>query len=213
MSNKARTEANNPGELYVIAAPSGAGKTSLINSALDEFDRLKFSVSDTTRSPRGNEEDGEHYNFIDRATFDRRVADGRYLEHAEVFGNGYGTDRVQVEALWARGFDVLLEIDVQGAAQVRTSHPEACQIFILPPSLEALSDRLTGRGTEAPEAIARRLGEARQEMSACLEFDWIVVNDDFEAARRQLIAIIRAWPLRRARQAREQQARLRELLA
>jgi guanylate kinase len=201
------------GELYVIAAPSGAGKTSLMRAALAEFDRLRFSISDTTRPPRGNELDGEQYHFVDRATFDARVAAGRYLEHADVFGNGYGTDRAQVEALWAQACDVLLEIDVQGAAQVRRSHPEACEIFILPPSLEVLEQRLRGRGTDHPEVIARRLAEARSEMSACLEFDWVVVNDDFETARAELISIIRAWPLRRQRQRQAQQARLRELLA
>ncbi len=201
------------GELYVIAAPSGAGKTSLMRAALAEFDRLRFSISDTTRPPRGNELDGEQYHFIDRATFDSRVAAGRYLEHADVFGNGYGTDRAQIEALWAQGCDLLLEIDVQGAAQVRQSHPEACEIFILPPSLEVLEQRLRGRGTDQPEVIERRLAEARTEMSACLEFDWVVVNDDFETARAELIAIIRAWPLRRRRQREVQQVRLRELLA
>lgn len=201
------------GELYVIAAPSGAGKTSLINGALAEFDRLRFSVSDTTRPPRGREKPGEQYNFIDRATFDARVEAGRYLEHAEVFGNGYGTDRKQVELLWREGFDVLLEIDVQGAAQVRRSHPEMCGIFILPPSLDVLKRRLTGRGTDQPDVIARRLGEARHEMQACLEFDWIIVNDDFDTACREIISVIRAWPMRRARQARDQQERLRELLA
>ena len=201
------------GELYVIAAPSGAGKTSLMRAALAEFDRLRFSISDTTRPPRGNELDGEQYHFIDRATFDSRVAAGRYLEHADVFGNDYGTDRAQIEALWAQSCDVLLEIDVQGAAQVRQSHPEACEIFILPPSLEVLEQRLRGRGTDQPEVIERRLAEARTEMSACLEFDWVVVNDDFETARAELIAIIRAWPLRRRRQREVQQVRLRELLA
>jgi len=201
------------GELYVIAAPSGAGKTSLINGALAEFDRLRFSVSDTTRAPRGREKPGEQYNFIDRATFDSRVQAGRYLEHAEVFGNGYGTDRKQVESLWREGFDVLLEIDVQGASQVRRSHPEMCGIFILPPSLDVLKRRLTGRGTDQPDVIARRLGEARHEMLACLEFDWIIVNDDFDIACREIISVIRAWPIRRARQARDQRDRLRELLA
>lgn len=202
-----------PGELYVIAAPSGAGKTSLINSALAEFPSLAFSVSDTTRGARRGEVDGEHYHFIDRATFDQRVGQGRYLEHADVFGNGYGTDRAQVEALWREGKDVLLEIDVQGAAQVRVSHPQACQIFILPPSLEVLKRRLTARGTDQPDVIARRLGEAQREMSACLEFDWIIVNDDFEQAREQLMAIIRAWPMRRDRQESWQKTRLAELLA
>ena len=200
------------GELYVIAAPSGAGKTSLINSALSAFPSLAFSVSDTTRSIRRGEIDGEHYHFIDRATFDQRVEQGRYLEHAEVFGNGYGTDRAHVESLWREGKDVLLEIDVQGAAQVRVSHPQACQIFILPPSLEALKARLTRRGTDQPDVIARRLGEAQREMSACMEFDWIVINDDFDEAREQLMAIIRAWPTRRQRQAVRQKTRLAKLL-
>jgi len=201
------------GELYVIAAPSGAGKTSLINSALAEFSSLAFSISDTTRPLRRGEVDGEHYHFIDRPTFDERVDNGRYLEHADVFGNGYGTDRAHVESLWHAGKDVLLEIDVQGAAQVRASHPQACQIFILPPSLDTLKKRLTARGTDKPDVIARRLGEAQREMSACLDFDWVIVNDDFEHARQQLISIIRAWPLRRARQEIRQKFRLAELLA
>ena len=132
MRAEGNTTGENPGategELYVIAAPSGAGKTSLINSALAEFSSLAFSISDTTRPLRRGEVDGEHYHFIDRPTFDERVASGRYLEHADVFGNGYGTDRAYVESLWRDGKDVLLEIDVQGAAQVRESHPQACQI-------------------------------------------------------------------------------------
>lgn len=213
MSNEQSIDGRRRGELYVIAAPSGAGKTSLINAALDEIDSLRFSVSDTTRPARRGEVDGRHYHFIDRATFDARVAEGRYLEHAEVFGNGYGTDRRQVEDHWARGHDVLLEIDVQGAAQVRQSHPESCEVFILPPSLAALKKRLTDRGTDRPDVIARRLGEARTEMAACLEFDWIVVNEDFERAREQLVSIIRAWPLRRERQRERQRDRIRELLA
>jgi len=199
------------GELYVIAAPSGAGKTSLIRSALAEFTRLRFSISDTTRAPRGDEVDGEQYHFIDRATYEQRVAEGRYLEHAEVFGHGYGTDREQVAALWARGCDVLLEIDVQGAAQVRQTHPGACEIFILPPSLEVLEQRLHARGTDRPESIERRLAEARGEIERCLEFDWIIVNDDFDQASAQLIAIIRAWPTRRWRQQRKHGQLLAEL--
>ena len=212
MSSRSPHQASAQGELYVIAAPSGAGKTSLINSALSAFTSLAFSVSDTTRPIRRGEVDGEHYHFIDRSIFDRRVEQGRYLEHAEVFGNGYGTDRAHVESLWRKGKDVLLEIDVQGAAQVRASHPQACQIFILPPSLEALKTRLTSRGTDQPDVIARRLGEAQREMSACMEFDWIVINDDFDQAREQLMAIIRAWPTRRQRQAVQQKTRLAALL-
>ena len=196
----------------MIAAPSGAGKTSLINSLLEEFPGLAFSVSDTTRPPRGGELDGQAYHFIDADTFRARIGAGRYLEHAQVFGNYYGTDREHVEALWADGKDVLLEIDVQGAAQVRESHPQACQIFILPPSLEVLKARLTGRGTDAPDVIERRLGEARNEMSACMEFDFVVVNDDFDRARADLVGILRAWPLRRQRQQEAQKARLENLL-
>jgi len=201
-----------PGELYVIAAPSGAGKTSLINSALSAFSQLAFSVSDTTRPIRRGEVDGEHYHFISAETFRDRVADGRYLEHAEVFGNGYGTDRAQVEARWAEGKDVLLEIDVQGAEQVRRSHPGACGIFILPPSLETLKARLTSRGTDRPDVIERRLAEARTEISACEAFDWIIVNDDFDIAREQLASIIRAWPMRRQRQSHRHRDLLDELL-
>jgi guanylate kinase len=202
-----------PGELYVIAAPSGAGKTSLINSALAAFPRLAFSVSDTTRPIRRGEVDGEHYHFVSPETFRERVAAARYLEHAEVFGNGYGTDRAQVEARWAEGRDVLLEIDVQGAEQVRRSHPGACAIFILPPSLETLKARLTSRGTDRPEVIERRLSEARTEISASGMFDWIIVNDDFDTAREQLASIIRAWPMRRQRQAHRHRRLLDELLA
>lgn len=200
------------GELFVIAAPSGAGKTSLINSLLAEFPRLAFSISDTTRPPRRGEVDGEHYHFIDVDTFRQRIDQQRYIEHAEVFGNHYGTDRVHVEQLWAAGKDVLLEIDVQGAARIRESHPDACQVFILPPSLDTLKDRLTQRGTDNPDVIARRLSEARTEMAACLEFDWIVVNDDFDQARDELISVLRAWPLRRARQQHVQRQRLDDLL-
>lgn len=200
------------GELFVIAAPSGAGKTSLINSLLAEFPQLAFSISDTTRPPRRGEVDGEHYHFIDADTFGQRIDQQRYIEHAEVFGNHYGTDRVHVEALWAAGNDVLLEIDVQGASQIRQTHPGACQIFILPPSLDTLQNRLTQRGTDDPDVIARRLSEARTEMSACLEFDWIVVNDDFDQARAELISVLRAWPLRRERQQHTQRERLADLL-
>lgn len=212
MSNRQPPQPARVGELYVIAAPSGAGKTSLINSLLAEFPDLAFSVSDTTRAARGGEVDGQAYHFIDVDTFRGRIGEGRYLEHAQVFGNYYGTDREHVEALWADGKNVLLEIDVQGAAQVRESHPEACQIFILPPSLDVLKARLTGRGTDAPDVIERRLGEARDEMSACMEFDFIVVNDDFDRARDDLVGILRAWPLRRHRQQEAQKARLEDLL-
>ncbi|MDX1626914.1 MAG: guanylate kinase [Wenzhouxiangellaceae bacterium] len=201
------------GELYVVAAPSGAGKTSLIRRMLEAFPDLAFSVSATTRPPRRGEADGEHYHFLERGEFQDRVEQGRFLEHAEVFGHFYGTDRRHVETLWADGKDVLLDIDVQGAAQVRATHPDACQVFILPPSLAVLRERLTGRNTDAPEVIERRLREARDEMAGCLAFDWIVVNDDFEQACAEMRAILTAWPLRRERQRSAQSDRIRNLLA
>ncbi len=201
------------GELYVIAAPSGAGKTSLILSLLDTFPKLSFSVSATTRPPRANPIDRQQYQFLSREAFEERIAQGGFLEYAEVFGNYYGTERAQVEGLWAEGRDVLLEIDVQGAAQIRRSHPDACQIFILPPSLETLAARLTARGQDQPEVIARRLAEAQAELARCLEFDWLVVNDDFDQARAELAAIFKAWPLRRRRQAVSHRQRIEQMLA
>ncbi|NDY94260.1 guanylate kinase [Wenzhouxiangella limi] len=188
------------GELYVIAAPSGTGKTSLLRALLARLDHLALSVSDTTRPPRVGEIDGEQYHFVDIETFRGGIEQGRYLEYAEVFGNYYGTDRSRVEALWARGRSVLLEIDVQGAAQVARHFPEACSIFILPPSMAALAERLRSRGSDAEEVIRRRLGEARREIEACRDFSWMVVNDDFDAALAELVAIVSAWPQRRSRQ-------------
>ena len=188
------------GDLYVIAAPSGTGKTSLIRALLDRVDHLALSVSDTTRPPRPGESDGEQYHFLDVDAFRQGIADGRYLEHAQVFGNYYGTSRERVEALWARGLGVVLEIDVQGAAQVARHFPDACAIFILPPSMATLAERLKKRGSDSGDVSARRLGEARREIEACRDFAWMVVNDDFEHALEQLMAIVAAWPQRRSRQ-------------
>ena len=196
------------GELYVIAAPSGTGKTSLIRALLARLPGLALSVSDTTRPARRDEIDGQQYHFVDVETFRRGIVEDRYLEHAEVFGNFYGTARDRVEALWERGHDVLLEIDVQGAEQVIRHFPQVCTIFILPPSMGALKERLENRNSDAPEVIRRRLGEARREIEACGNFGWMVVNDDFDRALAELTAIVSAWPLRRSRQ----QARVRRLL-
>ena len=196
------------GELYVIAAPSGTGKTSLIRALLARLPGLALSVSDTTRPARRDEIDGQQYHFVDVETFRRGIVEDRYLEHAEVFGNFYGTARDRVEALWEHGRDVLLEIDVQGAEQVIRHFPQVCTIFILPPSMGALKERLENRNSDAPEVIRRRLGEARREIEACGNFGWMVVNDDFDRALAELTAIVSAWPLRRSRQ----QARVRRLL-
>lgn len=191
---------SNKGELYLIAAPSGAGKTSLMKALLENNDHLALSISDTTRSPRRGEVDGDQYHFVDIEAFRRDIEAGRYLEHAEVYGNFYGTRRDRVEALWDSGRDVLLEIDVQGAEQVRRHFPEVCSIFILPPSLQTLHQRLAKRGSDEPEVIERRLSEARREIEACGHFRWMVINDDFDQALAELQAIVTAWPLRRERQ-------------
>jgi len=188
------------GELFLIAAPSGAGKTSLIRALLERCPKLALSVSDTTRAARKGEIDGEQYHFVSIEEFKRGIAAGDYLEYAEVFGNYYGTRRDRVETLWTSGHDVLLEIDVQGAEQILRAHPDVCTVFILPPSMAVLAERLRTRGSDAPEVIERRLGEARREIGACGEFRWMVINDDFDQALADLLAIVRAWPLRCQRQ-------------
>ncbi len=199
---------SNKGELYLIAAPSGAGKTSLMKALLERCPNLALSVSDTTRPARAGEVDGEQYHFVDRDRFEAGIAAGEYLEYADVYGNYYGTRRDRVEALRASGKDVLLEIDVQGAAQVREAFAGLCSIFILPPSMQELARRLRNRGSDSPEVIGRRLSEARREIEACSAFRWMVVNDRFERALDELECIVTAWPLRRARQ----QARVEKLL-
>ncbi|MEE4330653.1 MAG: guanylate kinase [Wenzhouxiangella sp.] len=191
----------NDGELYLIAAPSGAGKTSLMRALLARCPRLALSVSDTTRPARAGEVDGEQYHFVSPSEFELGIEKGDYLEHAQVYGHYYGTRRDRVAALWAEGRDVLLEIDVQGAEQVARSHPDLCSIFILPPSLDVLAERLNRRGSDAPEVIERRLKAARSEIAAFGRFRWLVVNDEFDRALAEIMAIVTAWPLRRERQA------------
>jgi len=173
----------------VIAAPSGAGKTSLLRALMRRRPALSFSVSCTTRPPRAHERDGRDYHFIDRAEMDRLIAAGEFVEHANVFGNLYGTRRSVVEAALAEGRDLILEIDWQGARQVRERLPEAIQIFILPPSRSELEARLRKRGTDSEEVIARRLAESDLEMSHWRDFDYIVINRDFDRALADLEAI------------------------
>lgn len=177
------------GHLYVIAAPSGAGKTSLLKAVMARRPGLSFSVSCTTRKPRPGEVDGKDYHFVDRAEFERLVAAGEFVEHANVFGNLYGTRRSVVEAALAEGRDLIVEIDWQGAAQVRERLPEAVQIFILPPSRAELEKRLRGRGSDSAEVIARRLRESVLEMSHWQDFDHVIVNRDFDAAADELEAV------------------------
>jgi len=178
------------GRLYVIAAPSGAGKTSLLHALMSRRPGLGFSVSCTTRKPRSGEQDGKDYHFIDREAFERLKAAGEFIEHANVFGNLYGTRRSVVEAALAEGRDLILEIDWQGAKQVREHLPEAVQIFILPPSRAALETRLRKRGSDSEDAIARRLRESSVEMSHWRDFDYVIVNRDFDTALAELESIL-----------------------
>ncbi len=170
------------GKLFVIAAPSGAGKTTLVKALVKSEPRLNFSVSHTTRAPRAGEIDGLDYHFVDRAQFEDMVRRGEFLEHAEVFDNMYGTSRDAVVAQLARGEDVILEIDWQGAAQVRSALPESRSIFILPPTRDALERRLRKRATDCEAVIRRRLRDSISDMRHWAEFDYVVINDDLEQA-------------------------------
>jgi guanylate kinase len=180
----------NRGKLFVIAAPSGAGKTSLVRALMERRPALRFSISYTTRTPRASETPGKDYFFIDKPEFERMAAAGEFLEHARVFDNYYGTSRAQVVQLLEQGQDVLLEIDWQGAQQIRRALPECRSIFVLPPSREALEQRLRGRGTDSDEVIARRLRDSIADLSHWNEFDYIVINDDFGRATADLEAIV-----------------------
>ena len=206
-------DATAQGTLYVISAPSGAGKTSLVNAMLEHDSRLCVSVSHTTRPPRSGEQDGVNYHFVDHAGFLSMIEQGSFLEHAEVFGNFYGTSQVWVQQTLLEGRDVILEIDWQGAAQVRKLMPGCCSIFIVPPSRAALRDRLEGRGQDAPEVIERRLSEAAEECRHAVEYDFLVVNDDFKRALGDLLAIVRAGRLQVTLQQTAQSRRLQELTA
>jgi guanylate kinase len=197
------------GKLFVIAAPSGAGKTSLVRALMQRRPTLRFSISYTTRRQRPNERDGHDYFFVDKAQFERMVAAGDFLEHARVFDNYYGTSRPQVEQLLDASQDVLLEIDWQGAQQIRQALPECRSIFVLPPSREALEERLRGRKTDSDEVIARRLRDSLADLSHWSEFDYIVVNDDFDRATGELEAIVTG----QGEHLRRDRAELRELLA
>jgi guanylate kinase len=180
------------GTLYVIAAPSGAGKTSLVRALMAADPDLELSISYTTRPPRPGEVDGEHYRFTTPERFQALIDGDRLLEHALVHGNHYGTGRDAVEHAFAGGRDVILEIDWQGARQIRARFPDMVGIFVLPPSREALLDRLNKRGQDSAEVIARRLANARGEMAHATEFDYLVVNDRFEDALADIQAIVRA---------------------
>lgn len=178
------------GLLIVISAPSGCGKSTVVKRLLEKRGNIRFSVSATTRPPRDGEADGVDYFFVDRAEFDRMVRDGEFLEHAVYVGNGYGTPRKAVDKLLDEGHDVMLDIDVQGAMQIREKRPDALMVFLMPPSFEELEKRLVLRGKDSPEVIARRLDTARAECGYAGKFDHVIVNDDLERAVDEFAAVI-----------------------
>ena len=194
------------GQLYIVSAPSGAGKSSLLNALRERVSNLVISVSHTTRQPRPGEQDGVHYHFTPIDVFRQQVADGNFLEYAQVFDNYYGTSRLSVDALRETGKDVILEIDWQGAQQVRERAESVISIFILPPSIEALSSRLYGRGQDSAETIQRRMRDAQAEMSHYPEYDYLIINDDFATALDDLASIFRSECLKQAQQSQQHRA-------
>jgi guanylate kinase len=201
------------GNLFIVSAPSGAGKSSLVKALLNQDASIRLSVSCTTRAPRAGEIDGVHYHFISRENFQVRLGQSEFLESAEVYGNFYGTSQRWIEEEMAAGRDILLEIDWQGAAQVRKLIPAVKSIFILPPSLSELQRRLDGRGTDSAEIIANRMAAAQEDISHALEFDYLVINDQFYDALADLLAITRAQRLLIERQAKQQAQLLSDLLS
>lgn len=201
------------GTLYIVSAPSGAGKTSLVKALIDSQPQVRVSVSHTTRAMRPGEVDGVNYHFVSREDFLERLERNEFLEHAEVFGNLYGTSQRWLEDTLAAGQDLILEIDWQGAQQVRRLMPAARSIFILPPTQEALRQRLTNRGQDSEDIIERRMREAVSEMSHYVEYDYLVINDDFAHALADLQAIFRANQLRQEPQQQRFEGLLRQLLA
>ncbi|OBX07040.1 guanylate kinase [Gallibacterium genomosp. 3] len=203
------------GNLYIISAPSGAGKSSLISALLQQHPsyEMQVSISHTTRKPRPNEEDRKHYYFVDHAEFERLIAEDAFLEYAEVFGNYYGTSLLMIERSLKQGIDVFLDIDWQGAQQVRKKVPGAKSIFILPPSIQELERRLIGRGQDSEEVIAGRMKKAISEMSHYDEYDYLIINDDFDQALNEIKVILKAEKLKVGRQVQRHQLLMSQLLA
>jgi guanylate kinase len=201
------------GSLFIVAAPSGAGKTSLVKALVERNANISLSVSHTTRAPRDGEQNGVDYHFVDQSQFAQMREQNAFLESATVFDNSYGTSSEQVISQLEQGIDVILEIDWQGAQQVRDNYADATSIFILPPSLATLEQRLSNRGQDNDEIIARRMRDAVNEMSHYIEFDYLIVNDDFEQALSQLTAIITARRQTIALQKQSLSALLADLLA
>lgn len=203
----------NHGTLYTVSAPSGAGKTSLVSALVKSNPEVCVSISHTTRPMRPSEVNGVNYHFIDHPTFEAMLAEGAFLEHARVFSNLYGTSQHWVEETLRQGMDVILEIDWQGAQQVRKLMPNTVGLFILPPSLACLRQRLTGRGQDAESVINARMAEALSEMSHYVEADYLIINDDFTTALAQFQALITSQHLRLSQQVQKYTALIQELLA
>ena len=198
----------NLGKLFIITAPSGAGKTTLVHALVSQDKKLCVSISHTTRPARVGEENGVNYHFIEKSEFTTRLSEGDFLESAEVYGYHYGTSKLWVSEQLNKGLDVILEIDWQGAQQIRKLYPDTCSIFILPPSIEALTERLTERAQDDSETIDNRMQQAQGVMEHVAEANFVVVNDDFQAALQDIRAIIRSQRL----EVTSQQRNLSELL-
>ncbi|MDR2195444.1 MAG: guanylate kinase [Gallionellaceae bacterium] len=199
------------GNLFIVSAPSGAGKTSLVSALLSRHPEIGLSVSHTSRSPRPGEEHGKHYHFVSREIFLAMTERGDFLESAEVYGNLYGTSQSWIQTEIDKGRDILLEIDWQGAAQVRRIFPECISVFILPPSLATLEDRLKSRRQDSAEVIAQRIACAKEDVSHVAEFDYVIINDKLDVALQQLEAVVIAAGLRRDRQLSRQQNLIKQL--
>lgn len=191
------------GQIFIVSAASGTGKTTLVSRLVKNHSDIRVSVSHTTRAPRGSEQNGIDYHFVNTTEFENMIAADAFLEHAHVHGHYYGTSLSGLQELTQTGADVILEIDTQGAEQVRRTLPDAHSIFILPPSFTVLRKRLTSRGTDQPEVIAQRLQKARSEIEQAYLFDYIVINDDLVRAENELMYIIKAARLRQAIQSKE----------
>lgn len=184
------------GHIFIVTAASGTGKTTLVSRLSAREQDIRVSISHTTRAPREGEQNGVHYHFVSKNEFEEMIAANAFIEHAQVYGNYYGTSLAAVESLKKAGFNVILEIDVQGAAQIRQLLPDATSIFILPPSMAELNERLINRGTDSQEVIQYRLGKAREEIEQCYLFDYVIVNQELDQAELDLLAIIRSAGLR-----------------
>lgn len=184
------------GHIFIVTAASGTGKTTLVSRLSSREEDIRVSISHTTRAPREGEQNGVHYHFVSKNEFEEMIAANAFIEYAQVYGNYYGTSLAAVESLKKAGFNVILEIDVQGAAQIRQLLPDATSIFILPPSMAELNERLINRGTDSQEVIQYRLGKAREEIEQCYLFDYVIVNQELDQAELDLLAIIRSAGLR-----------------